>query len=233
MTPRVELEHGRMPTLFLEWQCDERRTMFAALRRGELPRFLAAHLPVVSTLNRADATFPIHSSTKGVGLLPQAAFVDEHLAEIGDCLARGRDLPPRESLDERIEAALSVYGRPERIDPSAFGAIEIFRSQTYHNLLHDARATLLFTGQGPKYLSYQFNCLAEIVGPEDRRFQFLRGMRFLFEMECFHIQQPQYALGYLFRIVEVLEKTPRVAHAEKRWTESESQEPTPGLVSNQ
>ncbi len=33
MNARVELEVGRMPTLFLKWQCDERRTMFAALRR--------------------------------------------------------------------------------------------------------------------------------------------------------------------------------------------------------
>ncbi len=34
MNARVELEVGRMPTLFLKWQCDERGTMFAALRRG-------------------------------------------------------------------------------------------------------------------------------------------------------------------------------------------------------
>lgn len=209
MSAKVELQLGQMPRLFVKWQCDERREMFAVLRRGEIPRFLPAHLPVVSTLNERPARFPIHSATKGIGLLPQPEFLDEHLAEIDDCLARCRERTASESLDNRVETALSLYSRAERIDPSLFGGIEIFRGQTCRNLLRDPRATLLFTGLGPQYLSYQFNCLAEIVGPEDRRFQFLRGMRFLFETERFHIQQPQYPLGYLFDIMEVFEKTPR------------------------
>ncbi|MFQ5675991.1 MAG: hypothetical protein ACE5G1_08855, partial [bacterium] len=99
-------EMGLMPELFLKWQCDERRSMFAALRRGEHPRFLAAHLPVVSSLNGATSDFPIHSATKGVGLLPLPEVLDDHLAEITDCLARCRDWTPKESLDERIRSAL-------------------------------------------------------------------------------------------------------------------------------
>lgn len=209
MNPTVQLQYEQIPALFLKWQCDDRRAMFAALKRGEFPRFLSAHLPVVSTLNQQHAMFPVHSATKGVGLLPRMQFLDEHLTDISDCLVRCQDSAPRESLDTRIEAALSLYDRPERIDPDVFGGIEIFRGQTYQNVLQDPRATLLFTGHGPQYVSYQFNCLAEIVEPDDRRFLFLRGMRLLFEMERFHIQQPEYPLGYLFRVVEVFEKTPR------------------------
>ncbi len=189
--------------------------MFAGLRGGDMPRFLASHLPVVSTLNGQDGTFPIHSSTKGVGLLPKESYLDEHNAEITDCLERWRDANPHESLGERIEGALSLYGRPERIDMGAFGGIEIFRGQTYQNLLRDPRVSLLFTGFGPQYTSYQFNCDVELVGLEDRRFLFLRGMRLLFERERFHIQQPEYPLGYVFHIRQVFDKTPRIVHAGK------------------
>ncbi len=211
MIQKVEPKQIEMPPAFLEWQCEERKAMFAALRCGEMPRFLASHLPVVSTLNGRQGTFPIHSSTKGMGLLPKECHLAEHVGKIADCLARGQDRDPGESLAERIEGALSLYGRPARIDTGVFGGIEIFRRQTYHNLLADPRAALLFTGFGPQYLSYQFNCDVEVVQPGDPRFDFLRGMRLLFEMERFHIQQPEYSLGYVFHIREVFDKTPRAA----------------------
>ncbi len=218
MKQKLESKRVGMPPVFLEWQCEERQAMFAGLGRGEVPRFLASHLPVVSTLNDQDGTFPIQSSTKGVGLLPTEGYLAEHNAQITNCLDRCRDKDPGESLGERIESALSLYGRPERIDTGAFGGIEIFRGQTYQNLLRDPRASLLFTGFGPQYTSYQFNCDVELVGPEDRRFLFLRGMRLLFEMERFHIQQPEYPLGYIYHIREIFDKTPRVVHAGKRRT---------------
>ncbi len=215
MKQKLESKQVAMPPVFLEWQCEERQVMFAALRRGEMPRFLASHLPVVSTLNDQGGAFPIHSSTKGVGLLPKESYLDEHNAQITNCLDRCRDMDPGESLGERIEGALSLYGCPERIDTGAFGGIEIFRGQTYQNLLRDPRVSLLFTGFGPQYTSYQFNCDVELVGPEDRRFLFLRGMRLLFERERFHIQQPEYPLGYVFHIRQVFDKTPRIAHGGK------------------
>ncbi|MCH8851444.1 MAG: hypothetical protein IID41_02205 [Planctomycetes bacterium] len=209
MIQKVEPKQMEMPPVFLEWQCEERRAMFAALRRGEMPRFLASHLPAVSTLNSRQGAFPIHSSTKGVGLLPKECHLAEHVTEITDCLARGQDEDHSKSLTERIEATLSLYDRPARIDTGVFGGIEIFRRQTYDNLLADPRAALLFTGFGPQYLSFQFNCDVEVVEPGDPRFDFLRGMRLLFEQERFHIQQPEHSLGYVFHIREVLDKTPR------------------------
>jgi hypothetical protein len=213
MKQKLESKQVGMPPVFLEWQCEERRAMFTALRRGEVPRFLASHLPVVSTLNDQDGSFPIHSSTKGVGLLPKKSYLDEHNAEITDCLERWRDTNPHESLGERINTTLSLYNRPERIDTGTFGGIEIFRGQTYHNLLRDPRASLLFTGFGPQYMSYQFNCDVELLQPQEPRFLWLRGARLLFEKERFHIQQPEYPLGYVFHIRQVFDKTPRIAHA--------------------
>jgi hypothetical protein len=58
----------------------------------------------------------------------------------------------------------------------------------------------------------------EPVEPEDPRFLFLRGMRLLFDVERFHIQQPEYPLGYVYHIREVFDKTPHVVLAGKRRT---------------
>jgi len=204
-----------LPQEFLEWQCEERRSLFDTLVQGRCPRFMASHLPVLSSLNEPGAPFPIRSSTKGVGLLPRPEFLLEHVQEIHATLVRCREISSHESLNERIGTARSLYERPERIDPGTLGSIEIFRGQTYHNLCRDPRATLLFTGSAPRYLSFQVNCTVEILGLEDLRFQFIRGMRFLFEPEQFHIRQPDYPLGYLFRVQEVFEKTPRMGRAGK------------------
>ena len=223
MKQNVEIAPVGMPHEFLEWQCEERKAMFAALQRGEMPRFLASHLPVVSTLNGRHGAFPIHSSTKGVGLFPAECHLAEQNAEIADCLERCCRKDPSESLGDRIEVALSLYGRPERMDTGTFGGIEIFRGQTYQNLLEDPRASLLFTGFGPQYMSYQFNCDVELVEPEDPRFLFLRGMRLLFDMERFHIRQPEYPLGYVYRIREVFDKTPHVVQTGRRRVSEETQ----------
>lgn len=201
---------AHMPEAFLEWQCHDRQEMFADLGQGKMPRFLASHLPVLSTLNHEEgAEFPIRSSTKGVGLFPKSEHLAEHVAEINECLERWGDDTTRRSLEQRIEAAVSLYSRPERIDSSVFGGIEIFRGKSYQNLRHDGRATLLFTGFAPRYLSYQFDCLAEILDADDLRFEFLRGMRLLFDTQSFHIRQPQYPFGYVFHLRQVIDKTPK------------------------
>ena len=209
MMPETGTTRTEMPEVFLKWQCDERKGMFEALLRGEHPAFLASHLPVVSTLNGADGSFPIHSSTKGIGLFPKQEYLAEHVAEITDCLDRSRLKPAQDTRSDRVGATLSLYGRTGRIDTRCFGGIEIFQGQTFRNLQQDARAALLFTGFGPQYLSYQFNCDVEIVEAGDPRYEFLQGIRLLFDMEGFHIKQPSYPRGYVFHIREVFDKTPR------------------------
>ncbi|MBI4612349.1 MAG: hypothetical protein HY720_01940 [Planctomycetes bacterium] len=206
-----------MPGVFVLWQCDERRAIYEALERGETPRTSAGHLPVVSTLNGAGASFPIHSATKGVGLLPSAEYLAPLVARVEACLDRCQGRSPQETRAERIAVARSLYDNPEWIDRGALGSIEIFRGCLCRNLVADPRATLLFTGPWPKYPSYQFNCEVEFVGPRDAAFRFIRGMRLLFESEKFHIQQPDYPFGYVFHIREVFDKTPRKLRPGERY----------------
>lgn len=196
-----------LPGAFLEWQLGERRALFSALETGVAPRSFAAHLPVVSTLG--PGAFPIHSATKGAGLTPWDEDLLWLVREIDACLEHCRGRPPKETLGRRLATARMLYGEPALIDPHRLGLIEIFRGQTYRNLLADSRATLLFTGAGPRYSSFQVNCVAELIGPADLRFRFIRGMRLLFERDGFHIEQPEYPLGYLMWVREVIEKTPR------------------------
>lgn len=196
-----------LPEPFLDWQIEERRALFSALERGEAPRVFAAHLPVVSTLG--PGFFPIHAATKGAGLTPTDGDIPWLLREIESCLAFCEGRPWPATLSHRISVARLLYDDPSRIDPRRLGLIEIFRGQTYRNLLRDRRATLLFSGAGPRYPSFQVNCEAEIIGPDDQRFRFVSGMRQLFERDRFHIQQPDYPLGYLMWVRTVIEKTPR------------------------
>ncbi len=204
-----------LPEAFIQWQLDVRRGVFDRIRKRDPIAFVAAHLPMLSTLN-AEGAFPIHASTKGVGFFPLVAHRDAYLTAIADCLERVKGCPADETAEQRVAVARDFYTQREHIDWSAFGLLEIFKGQTWRNLAADPRVTLLFTGTGPTYTSYQVNCTAEIVGPEDSRFQFLHGMRQLFEYERFHLHQPSYTAAYILHVREVFDKTPVMGRAGKK-----------------
>ena len=221
-TPAVECPQPQSPPAvlalpegFVQWQLDVRRGVFDRIRQRDPIAFVAAHLPMMSTLN-ANGEFPIHASTKGVGFFPVPEQLDAYLRAIEDCLEHVQGRPVDETAEERVAVARDFYTHREHIDWRAFGLLEIFKGQTWRNLAADQRVTLLFTGTGPTYTSYQVNCTAEIVGPEDPRFQFLHGMRQLFEYERFHLHQPNYTAGYILHVQEVFDKTPVMGRAGKK-----------------
>lgn len=211
----VDLQRAReeraaaLPAAFIEWQIRARADLFEAMEQGRMPRFMAAHLPVVSTLNAPGAAFPIRSGNKGVGLMPAADHLPEYLAALEECLAWSAGKPNPETRAERIRVARRLYDQPDHLDRHTLGTIEIFRGETYQNLQRDPRASLLFTDVGPRYASWQMNAAVELVGPGDGRFRFLEAMRLLFEKESFHIQQPGFSVGYVFSLREVDDKTPK------------------------
>ena len=111
--------------------------------------------------------------TKGTGFTPIDEQIDYYITLLDDCLERCRGRPWKETLEERIAVIRRFYEHVEHIDLRRLGLLEIFQGQTYRNLRADPRITLHYTGDGPDYPSYQINALAEIVGPEDKRFQFI------------------------------------------------------------
>ena len=88
------------------------------------------------------------------------------------------------------------------------GGLEIFEGQTYKNLLTDPRAALLYSGEAPKFPSYQINGVIKFVNKGDIYFRFLLAARELFARDTFHVHQIHYPFGYLFFPIEIKNKTP-------------------------
>lgn len=202
-----EASATELPEDFVEWQRSCRRGMFNRIAEGKRPTRFSAHLPVVVTL-KTEGDFLAHSATKGTGFTPRDEYLDDYISRFDNCLTRCQGRPWRETLGERVAVAREFYENSDHIDPRRLGLLEIFQGQTYRNLLADPHLTLHYTGEGPDYPSFQINGLAEIVGPEDKRFQFIYLARQLFEHDHFHIHQPDYPFGYVVWVKEAYDKSP-------------------------
>ena len=75
--------------------------------------------------------------------------------------------PWEASLDRRIRALREFYCDEEFFDPWMLGGLEIFDGQTLQNLQSNPFCALLYTGDAPRYPSYQFNAVAELIDPEN------------------------------------------------------------------
>ncbi|MFQ5613101.1 MAG: universal stress protein [Anaerolineae bacterium] len=210
-----EANAHELPPAFIEWQMSARREAYARIAGGKHPTRFGAHLPVAVTLNR-EGEFPIHTATKGTGFIPRAGYLERYIALFDDCLARCQGRPWKETLSERVAVARRFYEHPDHIDFRCLGLLEIFQGQTYRNLLANPCLSLHYTGDGPEYPSFQVNALAEVVGPEDKRFQFIYLARQLFEHDRFHIHQPNYPFGYVAWVQEVFDKSPFHGRAGRR-----------------
>jgi hypothetical protein len=197
-----------LPPEFITWQMEARQALFQHLgREPSIPTF-APHLPTLVTWGEG-ALFP-NLAAKGMGLLPRAELLEEYAAEFENLLARLAGRPWPETIQERVAAAQRFYGRVEAVDRRCLGGLEIFEGTTYRNLLSNPFASLLYVGPGPRYRSFQLDCVVEVVSPGDSRYRFIRSIRGLFEHERFHYQQPDYPFGYVFWVVEARDKSLKV-----------------------
>ena len=199
-----------LPEILVRWQLESKEKIYAAIERGDAIDFAPSHLPVVGTWNQG-SLLP-NLANKGVGFTPRDARLDHYLAELESAVEKIRDLP-RSSLDEtrqlRVDAARSLYSTPEDIDWRRLGLLEIFEGQTFQNLLAHPFASILWTGSSPTYLSFQVDCLVEIITEDDPRYRFSWAMRRLFEYERFHVVQTRFPYAYCFWVIGVHDKTPR------------------------
>ena len=204
----VALPVTPLPAPYLEWFERGRTEMYRALgERERTPGFFAHHLPVIATQG-GDAPFAANLGHKGVGPLPRREHLQRYLDRYREALEQSRNLEPRQRLRVRVAAVGALAGDREAIDPRCLGTLEIFRKQAFDNLAAHPFASLLFTGAGPGYKSFQLDCAVEVLGPGDARYDFLVLARSMFEREEFHITQPGFACGYVFWISEIRDKTP-------------------------
>lgn len=201
-----------IPTNCLEWLVSSRIRFFHSLREGKQIQYLPAHLPVISTWS-GDNKFPVNMTVKGLGLLPKQDSL-QHYTDIFECvIAEARSKPWSESLKKRVEALLRLYSDQENFDPTILGGLEIFNGKAFENLRGNPFASLLYVGMnhtpdGMKYVSFQVNSRVIILEKGDPYYRFLLASRKLFEFEKFHLYQPDYPFGYLFHVVEVIDKSP-------------------------
>jgi hypothetical protein len=199
-----------LPTEFIEWQIAERMKVFQSLTRGGKPEFLAAHLPTLITFSREPNEFPLNVASKGVGLTPVEMDLPSLVNQLHSILKDLQNISHNSSLQKRLDAALLLYGNPEKIDRYRLGGLEIFETQSFSNILSDPRVSLFFVGGAPSYRSYQINCIAEIIDSSQLFYEFVLSMRGLFEQASFHFQQPKYPYAIKYHVIQVLDKSLQV-----------------------
>ncbi len=201
-----------IPKHCLEWLVESRRRYLKKLMRGEPLTYFSAHLPVVATWS-GDGEFPVNMTAKGIGLLPRSDLLTQFIELFEETLDRVRDMRWSESWSIRVDTLFRLYGDVANFDPRLLGGLEIFEGRTLENLRRIPRASLLYAGIKEEegkvgYISFQINAEVEIVGKENSYYRFLLLGRKLFEFDKFHLYQPDYPYGYIFRVKEVRDKSP-------------------------
>jgi hypothetical protein len=202
-----------LPESFVRWQLDYKHRIYDAIEKDEYVRFNAGHLPVVGTWSE-DAAFP-NLANKGVGFTPRDEHMDHYLALVEGTVKQIEQLPPH-AVDEtrglRIATAREFYAHPEHIDWRRLGLLEIFEGGTFRNLATNPRAAVLWTGDSPVFVSFQVDCVVEVIAPDHPRYRFAWAMRRLFEFEPFHVVQTMFPYSYTLWVHDWKEKTPKRRH---------------------
>lgn len=212
-----EFEIKELPDSFVRWQLDYKHSIYDAIEKDEYIAFNAGHLPVVATW--ADDTLVPNLANKGVGFTPKDEHLDHYLNLVESAVEEIQELPSHavnETRDLRINTAREFYKHPEHVDWRRLGLLEIFEGSTLHNLSANPVASVLWTGNSPVFVSYQVDCVVEIITPEDPRYRFSWAMRRLFEYEPFHVVQTMYPYSYCFWVTGFKDKTPKRRYPGRR-----------------
>jgi hypothetical protein len=181
-----EFEIKELPPKFIRWQLDYKHSVYDAIERDEYVAFNAGHLPVVGTRDN-DSLVP-NLANKGVGFTPKDEYLEYYLKLVEDAVAQIKELPPHavnDTRELRLCTARELYNHPEHIDWRRLALLEIFEGNTFRNLAANPLASVLWTGNAPVFVSFQADCVVEVITPEDLRYRFAWAMRRLFEYEPF------------------------------------------------
>lgn len=223
MKSETGVVHG-IPIHFLRWLATSRIRFLEDMKAGGPMRYFSAHLPVMATW-RDGEEFPVNLTVKGIGLIPKKDIIQDYIDLFEATIAEARTLPWIESLPRRIEVMERLYSDIENFDPTLLGGLEIFEGTAFRNMKENSRASLLYMGvsvdpdnvktvnpQRPvavEYISFQVNGRVEILERDNIYYRYLLSARKLFEFDKFHIYQPDYPFGYLIKVSETKDKSPR------------------------
>ena len=186
-----------LPEEFIRWQVESRREALKAALKGE-PSFgsLGGHLPALASLEPEGAAFPVNVAIKGIGMVVKEESLEQTVIRLERSLGK--------SSKERLEALLELYADPSHFDPYLLGGLEIYGKRTLRNIQVNPYVSLLFLDFAPAPLSYQVNCVAELV---EKGELFCRYESLMHEL--FHPESGMEALvAYRFHICEVYSKSP-------------------------
>lgn len=212
-----ELKIRELPPNFIRWQLDYKNSIYDAIENDQYIAFNAGHLPVVGTWE-SESLFP-NLANKGIGFTPKDEYMDHYLNLVESAVEKISKLPPHavnETRDLRISTAREFYANPDHIDWRRLGLLEIFEGSTYRNLVKNPMASVLWTGNSPVFVSFQVDCVVEVITTEDPRYRFSWAMRRLFEYEPFHVVQTIFPYAYCFWVYNYTEKTPKRRYPGKR-----------------
>jgi hypothetical protein len=201
---------SELPERFIQWQLDYKRRVYDAISKDEYIAFNAGHLPVVGTWG--DQAMVPNLANKGVGFTPKDEHLEHYVRLVEDAVEKIQALPPHavdETRELRIATAREFYAHPEHIDWRRLGLLEIFEGDTYRNLSQRPLASVLWTGQSPIFVSFQVDCVVEIIPKDHPRYRFSWAMRRLFEYEPFHVVQTMFPYAYTFWVYGWHDKTPK------------------------
>jgi len=205
-----EFEIEELPENFIRWQIDYKLGVYDKIEKDEYVSFNAGHLPVVGTWDK-DSLVP-NLANKGVGFSPADPYMDYYLGRVEAAVDEISKLPPHAVDDTRklrLATVREFYNHPEHINWRRICLLEIFEGSTYQNLTQNPFASVLWTGNSPVFVSYQVDCVVEVISPEDPRYRFAWAMRRLFEYEPFHVVQTMFPFAYVFWVYNWKEKTPK------------------------
>jgi len=205
-----EFEIRELPEKLINWQLDYKKYVYDSIERDEYIPFNQGHLPVVATMG-SDNPFP-NLANKGVGFTPKDEYLEHYVQLVEDAVDQISELPPH-AVDQtrslRVNTARELYAHPEHIDWRRLGLLEIFEGTTLRNLIENPLASVLWTGNSPVFISFQVDCVVEIITPENPRYRFSWAMRRLFEYEPFHVVQTMFPYSYTFWVYDWRDKTPK------------------------
>jgi hypothetical protein len=154
--------HSMIPESFVNWSYYERAQLVQRQAAGEkVPHheiFLGftRHSPAVVTQGPAG----LNASIKGVGFVPQEAYLEEFLKAYHAHIEQGSRPTYREEGLKLLVRLLYGENCAARLDFTRLGSLELARQHTYTNLQHNDQVTLLF--YEPPAVSFEVRGRAEI-----------------------------------------------------------------------